>query len=352
MKKWEIALYLNSPILIFCIVVIALSFATSLSQAQTARKIAQNAFPSVVLLVMEDTNGQPVSLGSGFFVKDDIVVTNLHVIESAARGYAKIVGQKPKYEIKGIVGIDTQRDLGLLKIAGVKAPFLTLGDINQVAVGDEVYAIGNPQGLEGTFSQGIVSSIRQIGSDILFQITAPISPGSSGGPVLNALGKVIGIAVATFSGGQNLNFAIPASYLGVLLSEMKPVVPLSAKATAKERKSILDDLGGRNIEGVIGGQLTWGSYTVPVGYYTYSFSLRNQLKQPIKDVYCLVIFYDRSDNPIDIDVVRYSQVIPAGLARRVESKVYGSVQELTAGKYSSTPSTKIEFRILDFKIIE
>jgi hypothetical protein len=352
MKKWKIDLYLNSLILVSFIIILALLFAPSLREAQSARQIAQNAFPSVVLLVMEDANSQPVSLGSGFFVKDDIVATNLHMIEGAARGCAKIVGHKPKYEIAGIVGIDTQRDLAPLKITGVKAPSLTFGDINQVAVGDEVYAIGSPQGLEGTFSQGIVSSIRQVGSDILFQITAPISPGSSSGPVLNAQGKVVGIAVATFKGGQNLNFAIPASYLGVLLSVMKPVVPLSAKATAKQRKSILDDLGGRSIEGVIGGQLTWGSYTVPVGYYTYSFSLRNQLKQPIKDVYCLVIFYDRSDNPIDIDVVRYSQVIPAGLARRVESKVHGSVQELTAGKYSSTPSTKIEFRILDFKIIE
>ena len=152
-------------------------FVYSSVQAQTARQIAQKTFPSVVLLVMEDANSQPVSLGSGFFVKADIVATNLHVIEGAARGYIKIVGQKPKYKIAGIVGIDTQRDLVLLKITGVKAPPLTFGDINQVAVGDKVYVIGNPQGLEGTFSQGIVGSIRQIGSDILFQITAPISPG-------------------------------------------------------------------------------------------------------------------------------------------------------------------------------
>lgn len=210
-------MYLNSLILVSFIIILSLLFAPSLSQAQSTRQIAQNAFPSVVLLVMEDANSQPVSLGSGFFVKDDIVATNLHMIEGAARGYAKIVGRKPKYEIVGIVGLDTQRDLALLKITGVRAPSLTFGDINQVAVGDEVYAIGNPQGLEGTFSQGIVSSIRQVGSDILFQITAPISPGSSGGPVLNAQGKVIGIAVATFKGGQNLNFAIPATYLATLL---------------------------------------------------------------------------------------------------------------------------------------
>ncbi|GAG54367.1 unnamed protein product, partial [marine sediment metagenome] len=134
----------------------------------------------------------------------------------------------------GLVSADYQRDLTLLKITGViTSPLIILGDINQVAVGEEVYAVGNPQGLEGTFSQGIVSSIRQIGSDMLFQITAPISPGSSGGPVLNTQGKVIGIAVATFSGGQNLNFAIPASYLVPLLKSVsvQNLIPLAAEAT-------------------------------------------------------------------------------------------------------------------------
>lgn len=361
MKKLKIDLYLNSPILASFLIVFALLLAPSLGQAQGARQIAQNAFPSVVLLAMEDTNSQPVSLGSGFFVKADIVATNLHVIESAARGYAKIVGQKPKYEIAGIVGIDTQRDLVLLKITGGKAPSLTFGDINQVAVGDEVYVIGNPQGLEGTFSQGIVSSIRQVGSDTFFQITAPISPGSSGGPVLNAQGKVIGIAVATFSGGQNLNFAIPASYLASLLSELKPAAPLSAKATTKQKKSIIDDLGKPSVESITGEQLTWDQTFTETAHY--SFTLRNQLHKPVDDVKCLVVFYDRTGSPIDVDVVFYSShsspktnlvslknpssyngwLIPAGLAKRVTGGVHPSVQKLTS---------KVEIRILDFRIVE
>ena len=309
MKKWKIDLYLNSLILVTFIIIVGLLFEPSLSQAQSARQIAQNTFPSVVLLVMEDTNGQPVSLGSGFFVKDDIVATNLHMIEGAVRGYAKIVGRKPKYEIAGIVGNDTQRDLVLLKIKSVKAPYLTFGDINQVAVGDEVYAIGNPQGLEGTFSQGIVSSIRQIGADTLFQITAPISPGSSGGPVLNTQGKVIGIAAATFSGGQNLNFAISASYLTPLLSELKPVVSLSAKATTKPKKSILDDLGGRSTEGIVAGQMGWDTSPY-LRWGDYSFSLQNRLRVSVKNVYCLIIFYDPSRNPVDIDIVHFDSEIP------------------------------------------
>jgi len=311
------------------------------SYAKTAREIAQNSFPSVVMLLMEDSNGQPLSLGSGFFVKEGIVATNVHVIEGAAKGYVKIVGQKPKYDIAGIVSIDSVRDIVLLSIKGTKAPSLTLGDDKQVSVGDEIYAVGNPQGLEGTFSQGIISSIRQVGSETILQITAPISPGSSGGPVLNAQGKVIGVAVATFKGGQNLNFAIPVTYLASLLSNMKQVTPLSTKATIKQKKSILDDLGGRSVEGVIAGQLTW-TYS-PANLGDYSFSLRNQLREPVKDVYCLVVFYDRSNNPIDVDIVRYSGIIPAGLAKRVESRVHGDVQKITY---------KTEFRILDFKIID
>jgi S1-C subfamily serine protease len=335
-------------ILIFCSAIVVLLLTPFLIQAQTARQIAQNTFPSVVLLVMEDANSQPVSLGSGFFVREDVIATNLHVIEGAAKGYAKLIGQKTKYDIAGTVGIDIKRELVLLSVKETKAPSLQLGDSSQVAVGDEVYAVGNPQGLEGTFSQGIISGIRQVDSEAILQITAPVSPGSSGGPVLNTNGKVIGVAVATFKGGQNLNFAIPVSYLTTLLENIKPVTVLSTKTRPKQDKSITDDFSGKSVEGVAGVQLIWQNYFLGA----YSFSLKNQLRESVKDVYCLVIFYDRSNNPIDVDVIRYDGVIPAGLAKRVTSRVDNSVYELTTNEGSLTPSTKIEFRVLDFKIVE
>jgi len=303
------------------------------------------------MLLMEDVNSQPIALGSGFFVDDDLVATNLHVVEGASGGYAKIVGEKRKYDIAGFVGIDPQRDLVLLKITAAQAPFLSLGDSRRVAVGDEIYAIGNPQGLEGTFSQGIISGIRKVGKDILLQITAAISPGSSGGPILNAQGEVIGVAVATFRGGQNLNFAIPSSYLALLLEDLKPVSPLSVMIEPKQRKSILDGLGGRSTEGVTGRQLRWRwKYHGFPG--EYSFSLQNRLREAVRDVYCLVVFYDRSDNPIETDLVRFDGVIPGGLARRVTSEVHQSVQELTTPNGSRTPTTRIEFRVLDFRTVE
>lgn len=213
------------------------SFLLPTAHAQIGRQIAQNSFPSVVLLVMQDANRHTTSFGSGFFVRDGIVATNLHVVEGAAGGYVKLVGQSRKYDILGIVSADRAQDLVLLAVPGTAAPSLPLGDSRQVAVGDEIFVVGNPQGLEGTFSQGIVSGVRQISSQTLMQITAPMSPGSSGGPVLNMQGKVIGVAMATFKGGQNLNFAVPTSYLSTLLSNMKPVRPLAAEARPKQHQA-------------------------------------------------------------------------------------------------------------------
>jgi S1-C subfamily serine protease len=328
--------------------VLLLCFGAIPAYAQTAQEIARKAFTSTVLLVMEDANGQPLSLGSGFFVRGGEVATNLHVVEGAARGYAKLVGQKAKYEIEGITAVDPERDLVILKLSGARASTLTLGSGEDVQVGETVYAVGNPQGLEGTFSQGIVSSIREVGTDKLLQITAPISPGSSGGPVLNGKGEVIGVSVATFRGGQNLNFAIPSNYLRTLLGRAEAPTPLAQAKPAKAQRSILADLGGRSSEGVLGGQLTWQYNYNQSG--EYALSLRNQLRENVRNVYCLVVFYDAQGNPIDVDVVRFQGIVPAGLAKRVTSRVDGSVQKLTTAQGSMSPRTKVEFRILDFEI--
>jgi len=324
-----------------------------------SRDIAKQAFPSVVMLVMKDDNGQPLSLGSGFFVREDIVATNLHVVQGAAGGYAKIVGKRQKYDITGYVAIDRRMDLVLLKINKVKAPAITLGDSSKIAVGDEIFAVGNPKGLEGTFSKGIVSAIRKIEEDTLLQITAPISPGSSGGPILNNEGNVIGISVATFKGGQNLNFAIPVSYLSNLLTNIKPAKALSVKEKPKKKvKSILADLGGRSTEGVIGEKLTWRNQLYE-SEGNFSFTLRNQLRESVQEIYCLIIFYDKDGNPLDITIAYYPSIIPGRLAKRVNGSVDQSIKRLTTppskdNRYLSsfTPSTKVEYRILNFQIVE
>ena len=201
------------------------SASISPNQPKSPRQIAQEAFPSVVLLVLELSEGQ--SLGSGFVLRDGLVVTNYHVIRGAERGYCGLVGKQMKYEIAGVAVVDVAHDLSIIAVNGLKAPALPIGDSGQVGVGDAVYAIGNPEGLEGTFSQGIVSGIRHDGNETMLQITAPISHGSSGGPILDSSGKIIGIAVATVRGGQNLNLAIPSSYLTKLAADVSAeVLPL------------------------------------------------------------------------------------------------------------------------------
>ena len=342
---------------LFCkalaIILCAFSFLTvnpRSAATQTVQQIARKAFQSTVLLVMEDATGQPLSLGSGFFVGPGTIASNLHVVEGASRGYAKVVGQKTKYDIEGFAGIDSGRDLVLLKILESQTLPLSLGNSDAVEVGEPAYAVGNPQGLEGTFSQGIVSSIRKVGSDKLIQITAPISPGSSGGPVLNGRGEVIGVSVATFRGGQNLNFAIPSNYLNSLLADASRTKPLTDSKSAKKGRSILADLGGRSTEGVVGGQLTWEYRYTQTG--DYAFSLRNQLRENVRSIYCLVVFFDSQDNPIDVDAVQYNGIIPAGLAKRVTSKVDESVQKLTTPSGSLSNKTRVEFRVLNFEVMD
>lgn len=311
--------------------------------AQSAQEIAKKAFGSTVLLVMEDGNGQQISLGSGFAVREGEIATNLHVIEGGAKGYAKLVGQKPKYNIEGVTAIDADRDLVILKVSAPGTPALSLGDSEAAQVGESVYAVGNPQGLEGTFSEGIVSSIREVGDDKLLQITAPISPGSSGGPVLNAKGEVIGVSVATFKGGQNLNFAIPSNSVKSLLGKTGPAKPFAEAKPVKGQPSILADMGGRNVEGAVGTAFAWNDNPY-MGHY--NFSVRNNLRDPIRDVICLVIFYGRDGLPIDTDVSLVKGPIGGNLAKRSESlgRTYADeVRNLT---------TKTELRILDFRFAE
>jgi S1-C subfamily serine protease len=317
---------------------------------QTTQQIARTAFSSTVLLVAEDADGRPLSLGSGFFIADKVIATNLHVIAGASRGYAKLMGDSKPLQIEGIVAIDAMRDLVLLKLPAVTGIALRIGDSNTLEVGDTVFAVGNPQGLEGTFSQGIVSGIRAIGPEKLLQITAPISPGSSGGPVLNTKGHVVGVSVATFRGGQNLNFAIPSNYLKTLLTQITSVRSLASIRSREDRRSILSDFGGPSTDGVVGTRLTYDSFSA-TGHY--SFSLLNKLQQPVENIQCLVIFYDVEGIPLDVVMVKYEGVIPPGIAKRIAGRVDQSVERLNADHRDvppHPPKGKIEFRVLNFQV--
>ena len=200
------------------IVVLFLLFCTiNTTPAQTtlsAEDIAEKALAATVNLEMKDKSGKTLGIGSGFFVKSDLIATNYHVIEGAAKGTAKLVGKNTTYNIEGVTATDKNNDLALLKVTAYGIKPLSLGNSDTVRIGETVYVSGNPKGLEGTFSDGIISSRRDKYTKERLQMTAPISPGSSGGPVLNRKGEVIGVSFAQHRAldAENLNFPIPSKY--------------------------------------------------------------------------------------------------------------------------------------------
>ena len=202
---------------------------TTVASALTTEQIAKKALAATVSLEMKDSTGRTLSFGSGFFVKPNQIATNFHVIEGATQGTAKLVGKDTRYQIEGIIATDKDNDLAVLKVTADGVTPLPLGDSNTVNIGAKVYVAGNPKELEGTFSDGLISGRREIDQKKLIQMSAPISPGSSGGPVLNSAGEVIGISVSVHRAldAQNLNFAIPSNYLKVLFAKVQPAKPLS-----------------------------------------------------------------------------------------------------------------------------
>ena len=222
--------YQNKSLWLPLVTIIVLLFCTtSTAPAQTVPEIAEKALAATVYLEMKDSNGKTLGFGSGFFVKPNLIATNYHVIAGTASGTAKLVGKHTTYKIEGWTATDENNDLALLKVTAYGIKPLPLGNSNTVKIGDTVYVAGNPKGLEGTFSDGIISSRRDKYTKERFQMTAPISPGSSGGPVLNGNGEVIGVSVAVHRDldAQNLNVAIPSNYLKTLLTLSKPAKPLA-----------------------------------------------------------------------------------------------------------------------------
>jgi S1-C subfamily serine protease len=200
--------------------------------------ISREANGAVVSIVMSDKDGHPIAQGSGFLIsKDGHVVTNYHVIKSGTSAIIKLP-DGAFFAVDGVLASDKTRDVAIIKVHGNNFRTLTLGDSDRLQVGQEVVAIGNPLSLESTVSNGIVSAIRTIEDEggKFVQITAPISPGSSGGPLFNMAGEVVGITTSHLKGGENLNFAIPINdarpLLGVPASQALLALPNEPEAAA------------------------------------------------------------------------------------------------------------------------
>jgi S1-C subfamily serine protease len=207
------------------------------AEEQNNIAVYKRVLPSVVnitstTLVFDFFNG-PVpqrGQGSGFILdKSGHVLTNYHVVENANRGIEVLLSNKHRYAAK-VVGTDKAHDLALLQIDAPNLEPVTLADSTQLAVGQKVYAIGNPFGLNGTMTRGIISSIRSIrGSESApiedaIQTDAAINPGNSGGPLLNSHGEVIGINTMIASNGaeqsSGIGFAIPINTAKAVLADL------------------------------------------------------------------------------------------------------------------------------------
>lgn len=180
----------------------------------TSAEVYEKCSPAVFYVAVYDKNGKQFASGSGFFIDSDgTAVTNYHVIEGAYSAKILRSDNNKTYNVLGIYDYNKARDWAVIKVDGKDFPYLEI-DETPVSGGQEIYAIGSPEGLDNTISEGLVSNpSRTINNVPCIQISAPISHGSSGGALISNLGKVIGITSAILIDGQNLNLALPISII-------------------------------------------------------------------------------------------------------------------------------------------
>jgi len=222
---------------------IAVLLTVSLSLAKIPEIVIEQKKAVVTIYIYD--NDKQVAFGSGCIIDSKgIVVTNYHVIAEALKFSNATVAIKMEngeyVKLEKLIAADKNNDVALIQLKGEKFPALKLSQSPKPKQGEDIIVIGSPLGLETTVTNGIISSIR--GADEFLQITAPISPGSSGSPVFNSNGEVIGIATLLIEGGQNLNFAIPVKYVNDLLDKQgstKELTPLHTKTPAPAPAPIL-----------------------------------------------------------------------------------------------------------------
>lgn len=178
---------------------------------RTGDQVFAEVSQSVVRIVVKDESHTPIGGGSGVVTARATVITNCHV---ALKGpFLEVRAGKDSFPATVSLADETY-DLCQLNVSGgFAAPSVEIGNMQYVRTGQKVFAVGAPQGLELTISEGIVSSIRETSLGKILQTTAPISPGSSGGGLFNVSGQLIGITTFQLRDGQNLNFAVPADWI-------------------------------------------------------------------------------------------------------------------------------------------
>lgn len=200
----------------------ALALGSSAAHALTPSQVFDAVKDSIVVIKSLDAKGEETAMGSGVLLPSGKIATNCHVIKDGARFQ---VGRGKRFVAATVYAGDDDKDVCLLDAQGIGGKPATLGKTSSLKVGAAVYAVGAPQGLELSLSDGIVSQLRG-GIPPYIQTTAAISPGSSGGGLFDSEGRLVGLTTLYIDGGQSLNFAMLAEWL----TEIKP-----GKRTTQEK---------------------------------------------------------------------------------------------------------------------
>lgn len=228
-------------------------------------EIARRSLPAVVEIRTYRPSGERLGSGSGFVAAPEgLVVTSHHVLEGANRADV-LLSSGDVFEVQHVAAADSRRDLAVLRIAGFELDHVPLGDSRDVEVGDPVVVIGSPLGLFNTVSHGIVSARREIEGRHVLQLSAPIAVGSSGGPVFDERGRVVGVLAGFMRRGQNVNFAVPIEYVRGLLA--LPEHTLTVEAVGRRRVSLIGETGevtgGLSLSTVLHGESVPGQEDTP-----------------------------------------------------------------------------------------
>jgi hypothetical protein len=202
--------------------------------------VARIANPATVMIVTLNNHGDTLGLGSGFVVTaTGVIVTNYHVMRGASAAIVRFSSGEQFDRVQAL-DADADHDVAVLKIPGYGLTVLAPAPAVPPA-GAKLVVIGAPRGLDFTVSEGIVSALRMENGRQWIQMTAPISPGSSGGPVLNEQGQVVGISTMYRTDGQALNFAVPIKYAMGLVHELSTPRHLASVFAADGNDTDTDD---------------------------------------------------------------------------------------------------------------
>ena len=201
------------------VAVFFLSILPAQVHALTPDQVFDKVKDSIVVVKTLDAQGKVKGQGSGVLLPSGKIATNCHVVEGGA---SYQVGRGKQLVPATLYAEDGDKDICLLDAKGITGKPAQLGKAAGLKVGDPVYAVGAPQGLELSLSDGIVAQLRG-GPPPLIQTTAAISPGSSGGGLFDGEGRLVGLTTLYMEGGQSLNFAMPVEWIGEVKPGRKPV---------------------------------------------------------------------------------------------------------------------------------